>query len=248
LISDEDLKAVAADAFVVATQTCDLFHQSFQAEPEVELLFSKVIGGAPPGDAGKSFRTTSIPLEGSEPSHLRVLDRKPRYVSRKLVLERAVLASDQPNDRARVVFAAWLADRYVRTAFPDALVQMLACDGADERIKKSCDRVPFSSGLYFGLNDYSESPACGYEIKPLVLMPSKSSLKEIGAANTALTEICGAIRKAGIRVPKDSEDGGVKKEDEVTVAGFRYFRKWHLDYLTGRDKTGAHTFPPITPA
>jgi len=181
------------------------------------------------------------------------LHRKPRYLQRNEFLRRGAAHCQQPDSRARQIFSRWLGDRYTRPAFPDAFNALLRKDQCAEKIKYAVDKLTKCSGLFFGLNDWTEAPTDSYRVVPVLLMLSTASLEELAAAETAFLKIVGLLGGVGVEVIQESNASsdsaaieslaGVKSEDQVSIAAYRQLAKWQLDYLTSRDTTGQHTLP-----
>lgn len=220
---------------LVVSQSCDLTHESLQGEPYAEILVGlraeddaalKRRGNC---SAGKHPRCLHMPIrqDGNEVwFQFLPWDR--------LFVDRAELADRMPDD-ARVVLQAdldllvtWLAQRYVRAAFPDDFNNLL--DATRSKQKKLHARLsPDVSGLYARLNpDRELLEGERYALDLLALVPTfrGDALPSVGESVQALIEL---IRAAGI-----DARGNVRLEDDVPYGFVRSFRRFPLEHLSLR--------------
>lgn len=220
---------------LVVSQSCDLTHESHQGEPYAEILVGlraeddaalKRRGNC---SAGKHPRCLHMPIrqDGNEVwFQFLPWDR--------LFLDRAELADRMPDD-ARVVLQAdldllvtWLAQRYVRAAFPDDFNSLL--DATRSKQKKLHARLsPDVSGLYARLNpDRELLEGERYALDLLALVPACRGDALPSVANN-VQDLIDLIRAAGI-----DARGKVSLEDNVSYGFVRSFRRFPLEHLSLR--------------
>lgn len=144
--------------FVVASHSCDIASEE-TLEPEVELLRAKVVHERQANVRnGHSIRKLHLPAHGVADIQwlelgigLRESVKKADLLARNPWSERSIPASELG------VFRRWLAQRYSRSAFPNAFIDWLQKSGVEERFDRLGKRYSDSLvGIYFDLNDDSE--------------------------------------------------------------------------------------------
>lgn len=226
----------------IVTQTCDLLHSSFEVEKEVEILVGRWDHRPPPRDTGKSFRNYSLGAECEQDGSLTLPTRKVEVLDRSEFFHAAKLFSKQPSSRAQKLFATWLAERYVRPAFPDAFVRSL--EPNKDKIKKALESLAACSGLFLALSpwDELERGQGQYRVGILLLMRANATVEELASAEKAHARLEALFESSMVKV--ESAEFGVQTEQKLKVAEYRALSKWHLDYLTTRDRSANHSEPP----
>jgi hypothetical protein len=122
-------------AFIVISHDCDLTNDSFEKEPQVELLAVRPATKQALRLQGRDPRCLQIPIEGAPDGSLleaRAHDRF--FVDRQVLLGHSPHLGKRLGDHSRRRLADWLAKRYSRVAFPDEFNRRL--QPAQEEIKK----------------------------------------------------------------------------------------------------------------
>ena len=152
----------------------------------------------------------------------------------RVLVDRAALADCIPHDEWVVlqadldVLANWLAQRYVRAAFPDDFNKLL--DATRSKQKKLHVRLsPDVSGLYARLNpDRDLLEGERYVLDLLALVP-EFRRDELSSVSKSVQALIDSIRATGIDVR-----GNVRMEDEVSYGLVRSFRRFPLEHLSLR--------------
>lgn len=233
--------AIADDArLLVVSQSCDLVHPSYDAEPVAECYVCEplVQHAEPDGNltAGKSPRELHVlfTLDGKERWHRirsngRVL--APRHRLAGIDPDPSILVTDS----AIRILQRWVINRAVRTAFPDAFNNRTrkALVKLESRLKRGGVHL---LGLYVNLSSWYELPDNQiYEIDFVGLVHERLEWEQRKAIGKMLGEIASAYDQAeGITVG----DYRVQDEEEAPMSLQRTHRLFPLDYLSLRDKPG----------
>lgn len=220
---------------LVVSQSCDLTHESLEGEPFAEILIGfraddeaalKLRGNR---SAGKHPRCLHMPIrQGHDEVWFAFLPWD------RVLVDRAALADCIPHDEWVVlqadldVLANWLAQRYVRAAFPDDFNTLL--DATRSKQKKLHVRLsPDVSGLYARLNpDRDLLEGERYVLDLLALVP-EFRRDELSSVSKSVQALIDSIRATGIDVR-----GNVRMEDEVSYGLVRSFRRFPLEHLSLR--------------
>ncbi|CAI09505.1 hypothetical protein ebA5940 [Aromatoleum aromaticum EbN1] len=220
---------------LVVSQSCDLTHERLEGEPFVEIL----VGCRAEDDAALKLRGNCT--GGKHPRCLHVPIRHGRdqvwfqfLPWDRVVIDRGALVEILPDDERVILHADldmlvnWLAQRYVRAAFPDDFNNLL--DTARNKQKKLHARLsPDVSGLYARLNpDRDLLEGERYALDLLALVPGFRG-GELSSVSKTVEALVDLIRSAGI-----DARGTVKLEDEVSYGFVRSFRRFPLEHLSLR--------------
>ena len=121
--------------FVVISHGCDLTNDSFEKEPQIELLVVRPATKQALRLQGRDPRCLQIPIEGAPDGSLLEARAHGRFfLDRQVLLGHSPHAEMRLGDQSRRRLADWLAKRYSRAAFPDEFNRRL--QPAQEEIKK----------------------------------------------------------------------------------------------------------------
>lgn len=146
--------------WVVLTQDCDLIHESYEKEPEVEFLGCK-LASVPDGNFAHGKNPRRIQLAAVIANQSAILDG---LIVQRFCFPRAVLEDfapppdcSVPVDQIRTL-VEWAARRYTRSAFPDEFNRRIR--KAQVGFKKVlADNGAVISGVWLALNSSSELAA-----------------------------------------------------------------------------------------
>lgn len=233
--------------WILISQTCDIVHHSFDAEPTVEILLASPVKGKHDGNCtnGKNPRILHIPININGDSagyECRICSRA--YLSRNLLADRAPDSAAQLNHEILQITTRWLASRYTRTAFPDAFVSRLTA--SQKKLKKALEKDGSDiSGLYIALKPWGEITGTKYYKMVLVgtiREPISNDEHRKAKAHGSLMQIAAVLEKCkGIIV----EDTMLLSESEMTLDDIRSMHRWDFDYLSLRQEP-AGDLPAIT--
>lgn len=221
---------------VVVSQSCDLTHAALEGEPVVEIL----VGHLAEDEAavrqrgncsgGKHPRCLHMTVQGRDAGE-RWFEFTPW---RRVAVDRSALVERAPDaDRFIApsdldVLTNWLAQRYIRSAFPDGFNSLL--DGARNSQRKLYARLsPDVSGLYARLypdRDLVEDER--YTLDLLALVPDLYAGR-LASATETVEKLADVLRSAGIDV-----SSAAVLESEISYARVRSFRRFPLEHLSLR--------------
>lgn len=158
----------ATHRFIVASHSCDIACVE-TLEPDVELLRATVV----PEHAanlrnGHSSRTLHLRADDSETFEwLELTIRSREFVSKAALFSKEPWLAKAVAKEGRAILRRWLAQRYARSAFPNAFNNWLdACKVARPLEKFGKKSSEFLRAVYFDLDDDSErdDPSAPYEL------------------------------------------------------------------------------------
>ncbi len=222
------------DCFVVVSQTCDLLHHCLEAEPLAEVLLCRRISQA---DGALLYRKNPRRL------HVEVTNHQGAIVLEALACEkfsipRTCLAGLTPDSELALpsgvvsTIAAWLANRYLRPAYPDAFNERL------RPVRKKLDDLQKREGRYFerlllNLEPPDEELGDGDTYSMVlwcVLHPDfvadESAISAAEQVADSLLTILQPLR--GV----EAEACEVRLPAEVSLHDLRAFRDWHTEHVT----------------
>jgi hypothetical protein len=232
--------------FIIVSQNCDLVHESYENEPNAEIVLVKPVEGAVNGNYthGKHPRYLQISLNDmngdSKNYQCHAASRKmiPRETLETIIPSDDIILSEHELQ----VLKQWLASRYNRYAFPDSFNnRVYDARRKIERTLKSTGKKIVA--VYLSLMPWDEVPeGTSYQLVIYATMLAndfaheESKQKVNGSIDMIATEInaCEGI---------DVIDHGVKSEDEVTLTDLRMLKKWNYDYFSFREKPGGEFSP-----
>ena len=231
---------------LVISQSCDLVHHCYDAEPVAEAYLCEPLAPAsgPDGNrtAGKNPRELHLPLslEGKERWHRIRSGSRVLFPRHRLARIDPDLSLSAPEPSIRIL-QRWVMNRVVRAAFPDAFNDRTAkvLGKLEKRLKKHGGPL---LGLYVNVKPWEElSDDESYDVDFVGIVDENLDL----AQRTALEKVLGEIAEA-----YDAEAGigccdyRVEDEVEASLSLLRTHRLFPLDYLSLRDKPGGELPPP----
>ena len=225
---------------VVLSQDCDVVHEDLKVEPYAEILFLLPVEKPDPGlKDGKSSRR--FHLEATQNGQPLYFQTQPWH---RIQIPRVRLAEIAPDNTIVMepnvlrTLTEWVAERYTRTAFPDAFVTRI--NAVDKDLKKLLKK---HSGLFWRLFVRVEpqtelNEGDDYELSLLCVVPhdvwddeaEQKQAREIAEKlNKELTsKKCSGIKLVAFDVGSD---------DELPLSTLSYYRTWDIfNYLTHRDR------------
>ncbi len=242
-------KRLAADGFahvddssllVVLTQDCDLVHQSYEVEPNVELIAGALLENADNGlRHGRNPRRLHLDLEPSATANAAV----GFSVHRRIVVPRSLLEDHKPHTSLRLgrderrLLCDWVAKRYVRAAFPDAFNERAqeSLRRIEKELKRSGEHV---TGLFLMI-DPDEERGEGESYRIVLRVVARREVLSDEKTEIALVRVAKVIADAlgscrGILV----EDHQLISESEFTLEDLRFFKRWDWDYRSHSGEPG----------
>ena len=230
---------------LVVSQSCDLVHLSYEAEPVAEAYVCEPLGlGSEPDNnrtAGKNPRELHLPLslDGEERWHRIQSGGRVLFPRHRLARIDPDLALSVPEPSIRIL-QRWLVNRVVRTAFPDIFNVRTekALGKLEKRLKKHGGPL---LGLYVNIKPWEElADDESYDVDFVGIVGENLALDQRTALEKVLGEIAAAYGgEAGIGCC----DYRVEDEGEASLSLLNTHRSFPLDYLSLRDKPGGE-LPP----
>lgn len=246
ILRDDDLRALSdrysfderciADALgLVVSQSCDLTYDWLDGEPLAEILLGRRAENEEAArkrgncSGGKHPRCLHMPIQhvdGEVWFEFVPWDR--------VAVDRTAFLDIAPDEQRFVhaidlkIVTNWLAQRYIREAFPDRFNELL--ERVRNKQKKLHARLsPAVSGLYAQLNpDRDLLPEERYSLDLLALVPEASE-GELTSVTKMIGQLAELIRSAGIEV-----FSAVALESQISYASVRSFRRFPLEHLSLR--------------
>jgi hypothetical protein len=216
---------------VVISQDCDLTYDDLDVERYAEIIFLHNLDQVDPGFVdGKSSRV--LHLGAQENGNKVWLEAQPWN---RLRIERAKLTEISPAKNIAFrsgslrILTQWLAERYTRTAFPDAFVnRILSIDKDLKKLLKANAKAFWR--LLVGLETFHELPSGqDYEIECIcVIYPDASRKKAMSAAQ----KLEGLLKKcAGVKL----DFFEAVSADTAPITYMMRYRPWDVfNYLSHR--------------
>lgn len=252
IIKPEDLSSILANTeieyndkliCIVASQSCDIAHHNVAADPYIEISVARIIetqNGNLTYNKNPRLLHTTIMCRSGDDSEIVYTDL---YVElkayEKIAIPKECLASLFP-DNHRILeakqlesYIAWLAARYSRPALPTEFNDRIsAADPKDSRKKKAKKANALLSGIYVEvIPDREISSKETYRVNLLGLV-SPDFNGNIGEVEALLEEYATIMRKAKMEVKAI-----LRKEDEVSIALIKRFKRFYYDDLSFKDET-----------
>ncbi len=224
---------------ILISQSCDIANNNIKEEPFVEVLVCKSIDSS-----NGNFTFNKNPRKIHTELLLRTSDGdvfSSQFVEslafRKILVPKAFFVGKIPDEDIMMEeeqlnhLKNWLSARYTRSALPTEFNNRVnAADKKDKRKKKAKSLNKHLSGLYVEITpDVEIEENENYSVNLLGLL-SPAFDGKIEEVKTSVDEIAGIFRKAGMEVTS-----AVRKEDQVSVAVFRRFKRLYYDDLSLRN-------------
>lgn len=226
---------------IVASQSCDIANNNYVSDPLIELSIGRIIE-KPNGNLtfNKNPRALHVQLqecaESLDVSNDIFLELK---AFEKATVDKNALAGLVPDsDRVLVNkqldgYVSWLAARYSRPALPTEFNNRMAdADPKDKRKKKAKAVNEHLSGIYVEIipdEEISQDENYRVNLLGLVSADFDGDKSKVETSIEAFAEI---MRKAGMEV-----NPVVRKEDQVSVALIKRFKRFYYDDLSYKSDT-----------
>jgi hypothetical protein len=244
LVKTDDIKNISrleekGLILIVASQSCDIARTN--NEPYVEFSVGRIISALNGNYTfNKNPRTlhTEILCLTSTPEI-----KEPCFVllqaHEKILIPKENIIGTSPDDDSVFVsnqldsYISWLVARYSRPALPTTFNELIEeYDPKDNRKKKAKRLDPLLSGIYVEIIPNAElKKGESYKVNILGLIAAdiKPDIKSI---EDSLTYYSDVMTKAGMDVTVS-----VKREDEISIAVFKRFKRFYYDDLSFRNNT-----------
>lgn len=230
---------------IVASQSCDIATNNIESDPYIELSVARLID-KPQGNLthNKSARTlhTSLyihteaeDIETSQHIELKAFEKLqvPKESFKDLTPDQNILLSSD-NHKG---YVAWLISRYARPALPTEFNNRLSAADPKDKLRDKAKKInPHLSGIYVHIYPDAEIEECDYYYVNLLGLVSPGFTGNINKLKESLEQYGEIMRQAGMDVIV-----AVKKEDELSIAAFRRFKRFYYDDLSFRQST---EYPP----
>lgn len=246
-LSEEDFEGIDNVILVIASQSCDIANNNISADPYVEVSVARKIEKI---DGNLSFNKNPRQLHMNlliETGDTEVYKEQAIEFKayEKIRIPKEQLVGLQPDTTRDIEakqldsYISWLASRYSRPALPTEFNNRIAAvDPKDKRKKKAKSANQNLSGIYVEIiPDQEISADENYRVNLLGLVPTDFT-GNLQSAQNALDGYAEILKSAGMDVTSI-----VKKEDEISVAVIKRFKRFYYDDLSIRDDA---PLPPET--
>jgi hypothetical protein len=240
------LPAVDPEAlYILLTQDCDILHHDYDAEPDIEMHIART-----------ADETDGNLLHAKNPRRLQftVADRTYEikmhercHAPRESLLGHVPPELNLGEDLIRTI-VRWTANRYLRSAFPDAFNERLvAAKRSMRRIEAALKR---DGGLITGIFLWVDPPeeiAAERRYRVIMRLTAKEDVFEQTETETRALELNETIRREfdsieGIEIV----DYQLVSESDFSLADMRTMLRWDYDYLSYRAGTPDDTAPAVS--
>ena len=224
---------------MIASQDCDISHNNVALDPYIEISLARVIKaktGNYTNNKNPRILHTSIKNFSAEKDIF--FDENIEFNAfEKFSVPKEELAEKQPDnnknleDRELESYVAWLAARYSRPALPTKFNDLIAESDPRGKLRKRVRKTSSHlSGIYVEIMPDGEiKDDEQYSVNLLGLLPPGFN-GDLGQVETAIGHYASVMENAGMNVSHS-----VKKEDEVSVATIRRFKRFYYDDLSFKD-------------
>ena len=214
---------------VVITQSCDLIHHCFDAEPNLEILVGKVVNNINGNYTfGKHPRLLHVQLQHLDTSN-QIIEFLPQD---KIVVERTLLHDIDPDverylpEKDLRGLILWLAARYDRPAFPNAFNSRIqnSRKSRDKNAKKISKHV---IGLYIDINPDKEIAESETYNVTLIAVVERKFNGDLSDIETTIKAIADDLRTCNMNVTAK-----VMMENRAPFTLLTEFKRFDYDYLS----------------
>jgi hypothetical protein len=231
--------------YILLTQDCDILHHDYRDEPDVELHVARPAAEVD-GNLLNAKNPRSLQFTVTDrPYEIKMHERC--RASRECLLGHVPQELNLGEDLIRTIIR-WTANRYLRSAFPDAFNERLAA--ARKSMRRIETALKRDGGLITGIFlwvDPSEEITPEEHYRIIMRLTAKEEVLEqpaTEAAALALTETIGQEFEGinGVEIV----DYQLVSEADFSLADMRTMLRWDYDYLSYRAGTPDDTAPAAT--
>jgi hypothetical protein len=223
---------------IVATHDCDLV-QSLEAEPNVEIILGsriqKLEGNC---THAKSARRLHLPISGKAACFAEFVAVEKHTVSKEQLNQFTPDPSLLLGTAEATTYRGWLADRYMRSAFPDEFEKRLQESKVAEKLKASAKRYGQSvTAILFDVETREDRGDQLYVLDVVVLHGDEPDYeKAADDAKSMVAEIkrdfAAAFKMGGNWSQVELRFVDPISESALTLATYKLYKRWRLDYLS----------------
>ena len=236
-----DIPYEADLVLLLASQSCDIANNNIDSDPCIELSIARKIE-APKGHLtyNKNPRTlhTHITCRTGDDNVFTEENLELRAFER-VTIPKENLVGLQPDldreleDRQLKSYVAWLAARYSRPALPTAFNDRVSAADPKgklrDKAKKGNEQLV---GIYVEIiPDAEVKDDESYNVNLFGLLPA-GFVGDKSKAENAINAYAEVLRNAGMEVVPT-----VRREDEISIAVIKRFKRFYLDDLSFREET-----------
>lgn len=231
--------------YILLTQDCDILHDDYDAEPDVELHIARP---AAQEDGNLFHAKNPRRLQFSADNRIYEIRMHERCrTSRQCLLGPRPRDLNLGEDLIRTIIK-WTANRYLRSAFPDSFNERLAAAKKPmKRIEAALKRDgSLITGIFLRVDPPEEIPP-EEPYKIIIRLTAREEVFEQGEMETRALELTEAIRREfdgidGVEII----DYELVSEAEFSLADLRATLRWDYDYLSYRGGTPDDLAPAAT--
>ena len=228
------------DLLVLASHDCDICHDSFEEEPDVELLVVRHMpSGSEDGNYshGKNPRRFQFWISHADDRLLyeaSMLER--RWISRRLLAETEHRGRDLLDDETIRLLQRWLSRRYKRMALPSEFNRR-AEPAREYLVQKLKTKHKAITGIYLLLDPREElMEGDTYSVLPILTARSETLAQD--DQHRAAVQVKSLVQEAFARCDGlELQDVRLVSEAEVSLEDVRNLVPWdysdHLSYRQG---------------
>lgn len=240
------LAAVDLEAlYILLTQDCDILHHDYRDEPDVELHIAR-----PAAEVDGNLLNAKNPrsLQFAVTDRLYEIRMHERCrAPRECLLGHVPQELNLGEDLIRTIIR-WTANRYLRSAFPDAFNERLAV--ARKSMRKIEAALKRDGALITGIFLWVDPPeeiATQEQYRIIMRLTAKEEVLEQTATETRALALTETIRQEfdgidGVEIT----DYQLVSEADFSLADMRTMLRWDYDYLSYRAGTPDDMAPAAT--
>ena len=230
---------------IVASQSCDIANNNIESDPYIELSVSRPIDklqGNLTHNKNARILHTSLHIH-TESNAIEVEQHIELKAFEKLFIHKNCFKDLTPDQNTVLSsaslegYVAWLISRYARPALPTEFNNRLSAADPKDKLRNKAKKInTHLSGIYVDIYPDTEIAEGGKYHVNLLGLVSPSFSGNINELTKSLEQYGEIMRQAGMDVVV-----AVKKEDELSVAAFKRFKRFYYDDLSFRQST---EYPP----
>jgi len=226
---------------IIASQSCDIANNNIEDDPYIEVSIARCIDKS---NGNLTHNKNPRSLHSSLQIHTEDTDivRKQNIQLKafdKLIINKGYFKHLTPDrncllsDSELEGYVAWLASRYSRPALPTEFNNRIATiDPKSKLRKKAKGSNEQLSGIYVEINPDTELPKGeNYSVNLLGLVSAEFE-GDLEKVEIALNEYAAIMRQANMNVV-----AVLKKENEVSIADIKRFKRFYYDDLSFKNNT-----------